>query len=65
MNLQVHVDRCMGAGQCVLAAPDVFDQDEDGTIVQVGLAEGHEAAVRSAAHACPAQVIEVSPIQAQ
>ena len=27
-------DRCIGAGQCVLSAPDVFDQsDDDGRVV--------------------------------
>ena len=28
------LDRCVGAGQCVLTDPDAFDQsDEDGTVV--------------------------------
>ena len=26
-------DRCIGAGMCVLAAEDVFDQDDDGVVV--------------------------------
>lgn len=28
-------DRCVGAGQCVLAAPGVFDQDEEDGLVRV------------------------------
>jgi ferredoxin len=44
MRVSLQKDLCIGAGQCVLAAPAVFDQDE---------------AVRSAAHACPARVISV------
>ncbi|MEU9710932.1 ferredoxin [Streptomyces sp. NPDC047967] len=48
--------RCVGAGQCVLAAPAVFDQsDEDGLVVV--LTEEPEAnqvdAVRGAVWACP------------
>jgi len=31
MRVTVDQDRCIAAGQCVAAAPDVFDQrDEDG-----------------------------------
>ncbi|MFH9733426.1 ferredoxin [Streptomyces sp. NPDC017260] len=49
-------DRCVGAGQCVLAAPAVFDQDEDDGLVRV-LAErpssAQSDAVRRAVRACP------------
>ncbi|MET9145414.1 ferredoxin [Streptomyces sp. NPDC004042] len=49
-------DRCVGAGQCVLAAPAVFDQDEEDGLVRV-LAERPPAsradAVREAVRACP------------
>ncbi|WP_345597727.1 ferredoxin [Streptomyces marokkonensis] len=49
-------DRCVGAGQCVLAAPAVFDQDEEDGLVRV-LAERPSAAqsdaVREAVRACP------------
>jgi ferredoxin len=34
MKVAVEQDRCVGSGQCVLLAPDVFDQrDEDGSVV--------------------------------
>jgi ferredoxin len=62
MRIRIDRDKCCGAGQCVLAAPDVFDQDEnDGIVVLLDPAppaELHEA-VREAANICPAQVIEV------
>jgi ferredoxin len=61
MKVSLEKDLCIGAGQCVLAAPEVFDQDEDGTVellADPSPAEQDEA-VRSAAHACPAQVISV------
>ncbi|GHA81942.1 ferredoxin [Streptomyces tendae] len=49
-------DRCVGAGQCVLAAPAVFDQDEQKGLVLV-LDENPPAAqsdaVRQAVRACP------------
>ncbi|MFG3373658.1 MULTISPECIES: ferredoxin [Streptomyces] len=49
-------DRCAGAGQCVLAAPAVFDQDEQDGLVRV-LDENPPAsqsdAVRKALRACP------------
>ena len=33
--MEIHADRavCIGAGNCVLAAEDVFDQDDDATVV--------------------------------
>ncbi|MFE0378775.1 ferredoxin [Streptomyces inhibens] len=34
MHVSVDQDKCCGAGQCVLLAPEVFDQrEEDGTVV--------------------------------
>lgn len=51
---------CIGAGQCVLAAPEVFDQGEDDGIVVVlddHPGPGHEAAVREAAAVCPSGAI--------
>ncbi|MFF7144261.1 MULTISPECIES: ferredoxin [Streptomyces] len=49
-------DRCVGAGQCVLAAPAVFDQDEEEGLVLV-LDERPPAsrsdAVQKAVWACP------------
>ncbi|MEU3708884.1 ferredoxin [Streptomyces catenulae] len=62
MKITVAADACCGAGQCVLTAPEVFDQrDEDGTVVLLDgtpPAERHDA-VREAAALCPAGVIEL------
>ncbi|MEK8170133.1 ferredoxin [Streptomyces sp. M19] len=62
MKVIIDQDKCVAAGQCVLAAPDVFDQrDEDGVVV---LLQEHPAPelhddVRQAAQLCPALAIEV------
>ena len=60
--MRVHVDQdaCCGAGQCVLAAPDVFDQrEEDGVVYLLIEQVGPELqpAVREAVQCCPAGAI--------
>ena len=60
MKIEIDQEKCIGAGQCVLAAPDVFDQrDEDG-LVEL-LDEEPDAsqwtATREAAALCPAAAI--------
>jgi ferredoxin len=62
MKVTVDEDRCCGAGQCVMLAPDVFDQREDDGIVVLREAEPGAAAhtaVREAAGVCPAAAITV------
>ncbi|WP_016909072.1 ferredoxin [Streptomyces xiaopingdaonensis] len=62
MKLSVDEEKCCGAGQCVLIAPDVFDQrEEDGIVVLLDAdppAELHEA-VRESAEVCPAAAIRL------
>jgi ferredoxin len=62
MEVQVDADKCIGAGQCVLRAPQVFDQrDEDGVVVLLdeNPAPQLHGAVREAAMACPATAIRL------
>lgn len=62
MQITIHEEKCCGAGQCVLVAPEVFDQrDEDGVVVLLDDAppEPRHAAAREAAAVCPAAAIEV------
>jgi ferredoxin len=60
MRINVEFDRCVGAGQCVMVAPEVFDQnDDDGTVIVL---QGHPAdgaKVHEAASLCPAQALSV------
>lgn len=61
MKVTVEEDKCVACGQCVLIAPDVFDQrEEDGIVVLLAEAPGpdlHEA-VRESVLACPAAAIQ-------
>lgn len=63
MQISADEDKCCGAGQCVMIAPEVFDQrDEDGVVVLLDAepAEHQHAEVREAADVCPAAAIELS-----
>lgn len=57
--------RCIGAGQCVMRAPRVFDQREDGIVILLDATPppSEHAAARKAADLCPAEaiVIEETP----
>ncbi|MGV9382774.1 ferredoxin [Nonomuraea sp. NPDC003707] len=63
MNVSVEADKCVAAGQCVLLAPEVFDQrEEDGVVIlldETPAAEHHDA-VREAAMVCPAAAIHLT-----
>ncbi|SEQ79543.1 Ferredoxin [Lentzea xinjiangensis] len=62
MRVVVDQGRCVGAGQCVLAADDVFDQrDEDGLVdlLDPSPPQSRLADVRHAAAVCPASAIAV------
>ena len=62
MKIIVDTGKCVGAGQCVLTEPALFDQSEDdGTVIVLDVepAESHHAAAREAAALCPAGAITV------
>ena len=63
--MRVHADRdsCISSGQCVMTAPDVFDQDEDDGVVSLktGTPPPELAQdVRQAAAMCPAMAITLT-----
>ena len=63
MRVRVEHEKCVAAGMCAMAAPSVFDQDEeDGTVIILNTSPGAEdaEAVDEAATLCPAQVIFLS-----
>lgn len=60
MQIKVDVDRCISGGQCVISAPELFDQDDEGTVILLGQAgPGQQDDAREAARLCPASAIEI------
>ncbi|MFF1439120.1 ferredoxin [Streptomyces sp. NPDC058295] len=61
-DIHIATDVCIGAGQCALAAPGVFTQDDDGFSALLPGREdgGGDPMVREAARACPVGAIKVS-----
>ena len=59
MHITADKERCVGAGQCVLTAPAVFDQDDDGIVEPLTLEppESEHDAVRQAVNVCPSSAI--------
>lgn len=62
MNVTVDVDKCICSGSCVLACPEVFDQDDDGFVVllMANPSEDLAGGVDEAMSVCPGGVIEVA-----
>jgi ferredoxin len=62
LKVMIDLMKCTSAGQCVLAAPEVFDQrDEDGLVILLNPSPPDELAesVEEAAALCPALAIRV------
>jgi ferredoxin len=62
MRIVADTGRCVGAGQCVLTEPKIFDQDEDeGTVVlrTEHVDDGDLDRVREAVHICPSQALSL------
>ncbi|MFE0417520.1 ferredoxin [Streptomyces tendae] len=63
MRLSADDERCVGAGQCVWALPDVFAQSErTGTVVLLTERPAGRAAerVREAVRACPSGALRLT-----
>lgn len=62
MRIVTDTARCVGAGQCALTEPKVFDQsDDDGTVVLLTehVDDDLVASVEEAADLCPSQAISL------
>ena len=62
MKIRIDQNRCIGAGQCVRTAPEVFDQREsDGIVLLLVDAPSDVLAdqVRKAAVLCPSRSIHI------
>ena len=63
MKIVADTGKCVGAGQCVRVAPDLFDQgEEDGVVVVLDAEPGGELLPRvgEAVDLCPAQALSVA-----
>ncbi|MEO3862904.1 ferredoxin [Acrocarpospora sp. B8E8] len=62
MRVNVNATRCIGAGQCVLIAPEVFDQSDDGTAMVLvdTLDDSAQTVVREAVRACPSRSVSLA-----
>jgi ferredoxin len=54
-------DVCISAGNCVMSAGAVFDQDEDGIVMVLvdEVPEGEEDHAREAVRLCPSQALSL------
>jgi ferredoxin len=64
LKVRVDVDKCIGAGHCVLRAPRIFDQRDDGIVILLDDSPGPDqhAALRKAADLCPSQAITIEEV---
>lgn len=63
MHVELDEPKCVASGQCVLVAPEVFDQrDEDGIAFVIDANPAEEALddVREAVAICPAAAIRLA-----
>ncbi|MCB8913433.1 ferredoxin [Rhodococcus rhodochrous] len=61
MKIRVHPEKCTGHAQCWLAAPELYELDDEGMNVtgEVQVPPEHESTGRRGADACPEQAIEI------
>ncbi|MEV4976722.1 ferredoxin [Streptomyces scopuliridis] len=65
MKITIDEDKCCSAGQCVLAAPEIFDQrDADGVVVLLDATPelAQHASAREAQQICPASAIAIDEL---
>ena len=61
VKIEADRDLCIGAGNCVLSAEAVFDQDDDGVVVLLTeeVPDGEEERVREAVKLCPSGALRL------
>jgi len=62
VDIDINTDLCIGTGRCVLTAPKVFTQNDDGvsSLIEDADPVADEKLVHEAAAFCPVQAIKVS-----
>jgi ferredoxin len=61
MRLEVDRDVCIGSGNCVLTAPDIFDQDDDGvvTLLVADPDADQDQRIQEAVERCPSGALSL------
>ena len=61
MRIVVDWDRCTGMGMCESLAPDVFEVDDDGSLIlhTAQVPDGQEDEVREAVASCPTEALSL------
>jgi ferredoxin len=62
VKLKVDVAKCQGYGNCVSAAADVYDVDDDGKVILLKgdtFPEADRARLEAAARSCPVSALSV------
>ncbi|WP_413105621.1 ferredoxin [Streptomyces sp. Inha503] len=61
MRIKADAGVCVGSGQCVLAEPAVFDQDDDGIVVLLTDQPNNQVAARAreAVTLCPSGALSL------
>ena len=62
MKVEADRDVCIQAGNCVMVADSLFDQDDDGIVVVLvdEIPSGAEDKAREAVRLCPSQALTVA-----
>ena len=63
MKVQADREVCIQAGNCVMVAGEVFDQDDDGIVVLLvdDIPGDEEDHAREAVKLCPSQALTITP----
>jgi ferredoxin len=61
MHIEVDREACVGAGNCVLTLPEVFDQDDEGLVALLDTdpPDSEGAMVARAVRLCPSGAISI------
>jgi ferredoxin len=62
MRIEAERDDCISAGNCVMVASELFDQDDEGIVVALvdEVPEGDEDKAREAVKLCPAMALRLA-----
>jgi ferredoxin len=60
MKILVDLDKCQGYGNCVVAAPEVFDVSDAGKVLVLNPDSSDLAGIRRGVRECPARALELA-----